>query len=45
MKNVGIRAINLEDGDELISVRETDGKQMIIIATYDGMASALKKQT
>ena len=38
MKNVGIRAINLEDGDELISVRETDGKQMIIIATYDGMA-------
>jgi DNA gyrase subunit A len=43
MKNVGIRAINLEDGDELISVRETDGKQMIIIATYDGMAICFKE--
>jgi DNA gyrase subunit A len=38
MKSVGIRALSLDDGDELISVRETDGNQKIIIATHDGMA-------
>jgi DNA gyrase subunit A len=43
MKNVGIRAIKLDDGDELISVRETDGNQNIIIATHDGMAICFKE--
>ncbi len=38
VRNNGIRAINIEDGDELISVRITDGKQNILIATHDGMA-------
>ncbi len=38
IRSVGIRAINIEDGDELISVRRTDGKQNILIATHDGMA-------
>jgi DNA gyrase subunit A len=38
IRNNGIRAINIEEGDELISVRHTDGKQNIIIATYEGMA-------
>lgn len=41
LKNIrasGIRALRLDDGDELISVRETDGKQNILIATHDGMA-------
>ncbi len=38
MRNSGLKAISLDDGDELISVRETDGKQKIIIATHDGMA-------
>ncbi len=38
IRNTGIRALNLEEGDELISVRETDGKQNILIATRDGMA-------
>ncbi len=38
IRNVGIRAINIEDGDELISVRRTDGNQNILIATHDGMA-------
>jgi len=38
IKNVGIRAITLGDDDELISVRETDGKQKILIATYNGIA-------
>ena len=34
----GIRALRLDEGDQLISVRETDGKQNILIATHDGMA-------
>ena len=34
----GIRALNLDEGDELISVRQTDGKQNILIATHDGAA-------
>ncbi|MEA4894642.1 MAG: DNA gyrase subunit A [Oscillospiraceae bacterium] len=38
IRNVGIRAISIEDGDELISVRRTDGNQNILIATHDGMA-------
>jgi len=41
LKNIrqsGIRALRLDEGDELICVRETDGKQNILIATYDGMA-------
>ncbi|MGI5984600.1 MAG: DNA gyrase subunit A [Clostridiales bacterium] len=38
IRNNGIRAINIEDGDELISVRRTDGNQKILIATHDGMA-------
>ena len=38
IRSVGIRALNLDEGDELISVRQTDGKQNILIATHDGMA-------
>jgi len=41
LKNIrqsGIRALNLDEGDELISVLETDGKQKILIATHDGQA-------
>ena len=38
IKNVGIRALTLSDDDELISVRDTDGKQKILIATKNGMA-------
>ena len=38
VKNVGIRALTLGDDDELISVRDTDGEQKILIATYNGMA-------
>ena len=38
LRNNGIRALNLEEGDELVSVRETDGEQKILIATHDGMA-------
>ncbi|NCB52476.1 MAG: DNA gyrase subunit A [Clostridia bacterium] len=38
IRQTGIRALRLDDGDELISVRETDGCQNILIATHDGMA-------
>jgi DNA gyrase subunit A len=38
IRNVGIRALHLDEGDELIAVRETDGKQNILLATRDGMA-------
>ena len=38
IRNNGIRALRLDEGDELISVRETDGSQKILIATHDGMA-------
>ncbi|UOO37693.1 DNA gyrase subunit A [Oscillospiraceae bacterium CM] len=38
IRNIGIRAITLDEDDELISVRDTDGLQKILIATHDGMA-------
>ncbi len=34
----GILAINLDDKDELIGVKLTDGKQMIFLASHDGQA-------
>ena len=34
----GINAINVDEGDELLEVIRTDGKQQIFIATHDGMA-------
>ena len=41
LKNIrqsGIRALTLDEGDQLISVKETDGNQYILIATHDGQA-------
>ena len=38
LRNNGIRAITLDEGDQLISVRETDGTRKILIATHDGQA-------
>ena len=38
VRNNGLRVLKLDEGDELISVRETDGSQNILIATHDGMA-------
>jgi DNA gyrase subunit A len=37
-RNVGIRAINIEKGDELIDVQVTDGKNDIVLATTHGMS-------
>ena len=38
LRNNGLRVITLEEGDELMVVRETDGTKNILIATHDGMA-------
>ncbi len=41
LKNIrasGIRALRMDEGDQLISVRETDGTRKILIATHDGQA-------
>src|SRR5256886_2472696 len=37
-RSVGIRAINIEKGDELIDVQVTDGKNAIVLATAPGMS-------
>ena len=38
LRNNGIRALRMEEGDQLISARETDGTRKILIATHDGQA-------
>ena len=38
LRSNGIRAITLDEGDELISVRETNGGMKLLIATHDGSA-------
>jgi len=47
LKNIranGIRALTLEEGDELISVLPTGGDEDIIIATRDGMAACFNEK-
>ena len=39
LRNNGIRALTLDEGDELINVQETDGSQRILIATVRRCAS------
>jgi DNA gyrase subunit A len=36
--SVGIKAINIEEGDELVSAGLTDGNQIIFLASHDGQA-------
>ena len=38
LRNNGIRALTLDEGDELISVVETHGHDRMLIATHDGQA-------
>ena len=38
LRNNGIRALTLDEGDALVSVRETDGTKKVLIATHDGQA-------
>ena len=38
LRNNGIRALRMDEGDRLITVRETDGRKKLLIATHDGQA-------
>ena len=38
LRNNGIRALTLDEGDQLISVVETRGSDRVLIATHDGQA-------
>ena len=38
LRNNGIRALTLDEGDQLISVTETRGHDRVLIATHDGQA-------
>ena len=38
LRNNGIRALRMEEDDQLIAVHETNGEKKMIIATHDGMA-------
>ena len=43
-RSSGIRVIDLEDSDELISVKLTDGQQEIILSTLDGQSIRFKEE-
>ena len=43
LRNNGIRALTLDEGDALVSVRETDGTKRILIATHDGQACCFEE--
>jgi DNA gyrase subunit A len=38
VRSNGINAINIEDGDELVAARITNGTQIVFIASHEGMA-------
>ena len=38
IRNNGIRAIKMDEDDQLVEVRQTDGKKKILIATHFGLA-------
>ncbi|PLX35073.1 MAG: DNA gyrase subunit A [Clostridiales bacterium] len=43
-RKTGLIAINLKDGDELIEVMKTDGKQDLILVTRNGMSIRFKEE-
>ncbi len=43
VRQTGLRAITLAEGDELINVLLTDGNSEIVLATHDGMAIRFKE--
>ena len=43
IRTVGLRAITLDEYDELINVRETDGDMNILLVTHDGMAICFRE--
>ena len=42
-RKAGIRALSLDEGDELIEVRRTDGEQNILLVTREGMAICFRE--
>jgi len=38
VRSIGINAIAIEDGDELVAARITNGNQIVFIASHEGMA-------
>jgi DNA gyrase subunit A len=44
VRSNGIIAINLEQGDELVGVRITDGNQQIVLSTREGQAIRFKEE-
>ena len=38
VRSNGINAINIEEGDELVAARVTDGNQIVFLASHEGMA-------
>ena len=43
IRAVGLRVLTLDEGDELITVLETDGQGNILIATHDGQAICFRE--
>ncbi len=37
LRKAGLNAVDLDEGDDLVSVRLTDGKQKMLVATHKGM--------
>lgn len=43
IRAVGLRVLTLDEGDELITVLETDGQENILIVTHDGQAICFRE--
>ena len=43
IRAVGLRVLTLDEGDELITVLETDGQENVLIATHDGQALCFRE--
>ena len=43
IRAVGLRVLTLDEGNELITVLETDGQENILIATHDGQAICFRE--
>jgi DNA gyrase subunit A len=44
VRSNGIYAISIEQGDELVAARATDGKQIVFLATHEGQAIRFDEQ-
>jgi len=44
VRSIGINAISIEEGDELVAVRCTDGNQIVFLATHEGKAIRFEEE-